>query len=177
MFDRYVDTFNQGGGKPANLFQSPSVPSVKPAVASNAKFFVPAPAPSLEYSMEAIAENIQEDSATTEKPSTFNMKENDYPQPSTSSSAMAMQRFPSMDNITRKGGMINGKDLVSSNSRRTASWSGSFSDSFSPPKVMESKSPGEALGMTPSSFMPSDQSMTRMPSSGSFGDELHEVEL
>ncbi|KAI9401709.1 hypothetical protein POPTR_001G157800v4 [Populus trichocarpa] len=178
---RYVDTFNQGGGKPANLFQSPSVPSVKPAVASNAKFFVPAPAPapapSLEYSMEAIAENIQEDSATTEKPSTFNMKENDYPQPSTSSSAMAMQRFPSMDNITRKGGMINGKDLVSSNSRRTASWSGSFSDSFSPPKVMESKSPGEALGMTPSSFMPSDQSMTRMPSSSSFGDELHEVEL
>ena len=105
--------------------------------------------------MEAIAENILEDSATIEKPSTFNMKENDYPQPSTSSSAMTMQGFPSMDNITRKGDMISGKDLVSSNSRRTASWSGSFSDSFSPPKVVESKSPGEAMGMTPSSLMPS----------------------
>ncbi|KAJ6308730.1 hypothetical protein OIU76_018335 [Salix suchowensis] len=174
---RYVDTFNQGGGKPANLFQSPPVPSVKPAVVSNAKFFVPAPAPSLEYSMEAIAENIQEDSATTEKPSTLNMKESDYPQPSTSSSAMTMQRFPSMDNITRKGDMISGKDLVSSNSRRTASWSGSFSDSFSPPKVVESKSPGEAMGMTPSSLMPLDQSTTLMPSSSSFGDELDEVEL
>ncbi|CAK7356374.1 unnamed protein product [Dovyalis caffra] len=100
---RYVDTFNQGGGKPTNLFQSPSVPSVKPAVAANAKFFVPAPAPSLEYSMEAIAENMQEDTASTENPSTSNMNENDYSHPSTSSSAMTMQRFPSMDNITRKG--------------------------------------------------------------------------
>ncbi|KAJ7003405.1 hypothetical protein D5086_006557 [Populus alba] len=173
---RYVDTFNQGGGSPANLFQSPSVPSVKPAVAANAKFFVPTPAPPHEYSMEAIAENIQEDSATTENPSTSNMNKNGPSHPSTSS-APTMPRFSSMDNITRKGAMINGNGPVSSHSRRTASWSGSFSDSFSPPKAVESKSQGEMLSMSPSSFMPSNHSMTRMSSSGSFGDDLHEVEL
>jgi len=175
MFDRYVDTFNQGGGSPANLFQSPSVPSVKPAVAANAKFFVPTPAPPHEYSMEAIAENIKEDSATTENPSTSNMNKNGPSHPSTSS-ALTMQRFSSMDNIARKGAMINGNGPVSSHSRRTASWSGSFSDSFSPPKAVESKSQGEMLSMSPS-FMPSNHSMTRMSSSGSFGDDLHEVEL
>lgn len=36
---RYVDTFNQNGGSSANLFQSPSIPSVKPALPANAKFF------------------------------------------------------------------------------------------------------------------------------------------
>jgi hypothetical protein len=53
---RYVDTFNQGGGNSTNLFQSPSA---KPVVAANAKFFIPAPAPSLnEQTMEAINERI-----------------------------------------------------------------------------------------------------------------------
>ncbi|KAB5564089.1 hypothetical protein DKX38_004143 [Salix brachista] len=173
---RYVDTFNQGGGSPANLFQTPSVPPVKPAVSANAKFFVPTPAPTHEYSMEAIAENIQEDGAITENPSTSNMDENGHSHPSTSS-ALTMQRFSSMDNITRKGAMINGNGPVSSHSRRTASWSGSFSDSFSPPKVVESKLQGETLSMSTSSFMPSNHSMTPMSSSGSFGDDLHEVEL
>ncbi|CAL0311658.1 unnamed protein product [Lupinus luteus] len=64
---RYVDTFKQGG---ANLFQSSSVPSVKHALASNAKFFVPAPVPSDDHTMEAIAESSQEDSAASEDPST-----------------------------------------------------------------------------------------------------------
>ncbi|XVE77408.1 hypothetical protein DITRI_Ditri13aG0060200 [Diplodiscus trichospermus] len=52
---RYVDIFNQGGGDHANLFQSPTVTSVKPTVPKNAKFFIPTPASNSEQ-MEAIAE-------------------------------------------------------------------------------------------------------------------------
>ncbi|XP_015167747.1 protein transport protein SEC16B homolog [Solanum tuberosum] len=47
VHSRYVDTFNKGGGNPTNLFQLPSVPSIKPATAGNAKFFVPARCPLL----------------------------------------------------------------------------------------------------------------------------------
>ncbi|KAG4946964.1 hypothetical protein JHK87_042971 [Glycine soja] len=62
MLSRYVDTFNQGGGTSTNLFQSPSIPSVKPALAANAKSFVPTAAPSSnEQTMEAIVEIKQED--------------------------------------------------------------------------------------------------------------------
>ncbi|KAG4949819.1 hypothetical protein JHK84_043247 [Glycine max] len=51
-----------GGGTSTNLFQSPSIPSVKPALAANAKFFVPTAAPSSnEQTMEAIVEIKQED--------------------------------------------------------------------------------------------------------------------
>ncbi|KAF2299042.1 hypothetical protein GH714_030169 [Hevea brasiliensis] len=94
-------------------------------------------------------------------------------------SKMNLQRFPSMDNITRERAINgNGNVPMSSHSRRTASWSGSFNDAFSPPKMVETKPLGEALGMPPSSFMPGDPSMTHMPMNGSsIGDELHEVEL
>ncbi|KAI4327126.1 hypothetical protein L6164_019625 [Bauhinia variegata] len=166
---RYVDTFNQGGGSSANLFQSPSVPSVKPAVAANAKFFIPAPVPSSnEQTMEAIAENTQEGNAANEDPSmsAFQYRE-----------STPMQRFPSMGNIASMGAMTNGKDSLSPRSRRTASWSGSFGDAFSPPKMDGTKPLGEALGMPPSTFMPEGSSLTRTPmSSGNFGD-LQEVEL
>ena len=162
-----MDTFNQGGGGQANLFQSPAVPSVKPAVAANAKFFVPMPASTSEQ-MEAIAENSQEENSTSNNPTTSNANEScQSPMPS---SSMTMQRFPSMDNISWKGTVTNANGF-SPHSRRTASWSGSnFSNALSPPSKAEIRPLGEALGMPPSSFMPG-------PMNGSFGDELHEVEL
>ncbi|EOY24331.1 RGPR-related, putative isoform 1 [Theobroma cacao] len=165
---RYVDTFNQGGGGQANLFQSPSVPSVKPAVAANAKFFIPTPASTNEQTMEAISESAQEENTTSNNPTKSNANES-FQSP-TPLSSMTMQRFPSMDNLAQKGIMRNANGFPP-HSRRTASWSGgNLADAFSPPGKAEIRPLGEALGMPPSSFMPS-------PTNGSFGDELHEVEL
>ncbi|KAF7810104.1 protein transport protein SEC16B-like protein [Senna tora] len=173
---RYVDTFNQGGGSTTDFYQSPSVPSVKPALAANPKFFIPAPAPSSsEQTMEAIAESNQESSAANEDLSTSTM--NDSFQSPQNFSSPAMSRFPSMDNLANRGGtMTNGSGSLPPHSRRTASWGGgSFSDSFSSPKPGETL--GEALGIPPSTFMPEESSFARTPmSSGTFGD-LHEVEL
>ncbi|XVF51744.1 hypothetical protein PTKIN_Ptkin04bG0209600 [Pterospermum kingtungense] len=166
---RYVDTFNQGGSGQANLFQSPAVPPVKPALAANAKFFIPtpAPAPTSEQTMEAIAENTPEENATSNNPTTSNANES-YLSPPPSS--MTMQRFPSMDNIARKNAVTNANGF-STHSRRTASWSGSnLGNASSPPGKAEIRPLGEALGMPPSYFTPG-------PVNGSFGDELHEVEL
>lgn len=165
------------------MFQTPPVPSVKPAVTANAKFFIPAPAPSSsEQTMEAIAENNQEDSSALENPSTSSRNDWAYLSPKTPS-PMARQRFPSMGNIPSPGAMINGSNShhthTSPHSRRTASWSGgSYGDSFYPTtKMNEVKPLGEALGMPPSTFMPDDASLMHTPvKSGSFGD-LHEVEL
>ena len=173
-FCRYVDTFNQGGGSPANLFQSPSISSVKPAVAANAKFFIPAPA-SGEQTMEAIAESLQEGVASNSDASTSAMNDS-FQSPSSSSSTI--QRFPSMGHIPSKGVVTNGHGSFPSQSRRTASWSGSFSDSLSPPETSERKPLGEALGMSPPSFMPNEPPLMRTPmNGGNFGDDLQEVEL
>ncbi|KAK3434605.1 hypothetical protein EUGRSUZ_D02081 [Eucalyptus grandis] len=173
---RYVDTFNQGGGSPANLFQSPSVPAVKPAVAANAKFFIPTPVVSSgDQTMEAIAESAHEETSTTEEPSTssaYDLFQTSAP-PST-----AMQRFPSMGNIPSKGAASNENGSFQSHSRRTASWSGSFNDALNPPKNVEIKPLGEALGMPPSAYMPSNPTSMPMPmNGGGFADDLHEVEL
>ncbi|TKY55452.1 transport protein SEC16B-like [Spatholobus suberectus] len=175
---RYVDTFNQGGGSSAKLFQSPSVPSVKPALAANAKFFIPAPAPSSnEQTMEAIAESNQEDSLTNENPSPSSRNDWSYQSPKPAPPS-ARQRFPSMGNISIQRAMMNGSNSHLPQARRTVSWSGSISDSFSPTKMGENKPLGEALGMPPSTFMPDEFSSMRTPmSSGSFGEDLHEVEL
>lgn len=176
-FGRYVDTFNQGGGSPANLFQSPSVPSVKPAVAANAKFFIPTLGSSSEQTMEAIAESVQEDVATKEVPSTS--ARNDPFQTPLPPSSTTMQRFPSMGNIHGMEVATNANGSVPPHSRRTASWGGSSNDVFSPPpKMGEIKPLGEALGMSPAMFRPNEPSMMRVPmNGGSFGDDLHEVEL
>lgn len=177
-FVRYVDTFNQGNGSSANLFQSPSVPSIKPKVAANAKFFVPSPALSAEVTEETIPESSQEDTTTSEHPSTSTTNDSFPTPPSTT----PMQRFPSMGNISVKGAIKGHNLTIASNSRRTASWSGpNFSDAFSPPpKPMGGLQPlGEALGMPPSSFVPSEPppSVHAPINGGSMGDDLHEVEL
>ncbi|KAG4973019.1 hypothetical protein JHK82_029952 [Glycine max] len=173
---RYVDTFNQGGGTSANLFQSPSVPSVKPALAANAKFFVPTPAPSSnEQAMDAIAEGKQEDSATNEYPSTSATNDWSYRSPKHVSST-AIQRFPSMGNISKQG-TTEGSNSHLPHSRRTASWSGSFNDSFTPQKMGNMKPLGEALGMPLSRYSPDESSMHKPVKSSSYGEDLHEVEL
>uniref|UniRef100_A0A2P2NZ69 Uncharacterized protein MANES_02G039800 n=1 Tax=Rhizophora mucronata TaxID=61149 RepID=A0A2P2NZ69_RHIMU len=172
---RYVDTFNKDGRSSANLFQSPAVPSVRPPVAANQKFFVPAPVSSGENLMETFSENVR-DMGTIETPSTSAMNESFHaPIPS---SSMPMQRFPSMDNITGKGEMPNSNHPILSDSRRTASWSGSFSDSLSPPRMQETKPLGGALDIPLSSHVANDPSMMHTAANGgNFGDDLHEVEL
>ncbi|XP_077245056.1 protein transport protein SEC16A homolog [Tasmannia lanceolata] len=177
---RYVDTFNKGGGTPTNLFQSPSVPAPKPMGA--AKFFVPTPAASFEQTLDS-TESIQEETAN-EDPSTSMQK--DSPFSSDPSSSSPMQRFPSMNNITPVGnkgmaGLQNGNGALSARSR-AASWSGNYTDLFNN-KTTEVKPSGEVLGMPQATFMPIVPSLMRpnntsLPmNSGSFGDDLHEVEL
>ncbi|XP_055819679.1 protein transport protein SEC16B homolog [Solanum dulcamara] len=169
---RYVDTFNKGGGNPTNLFQSPSVPSIKPATAGNAKFFVPAPMSPVEETGNSTS-NEQETSSNSESDSVAAVN-GSFHFPAPTSSAAPMQRFASMDNLSNK---VAGTSSLSANSRRTASWSGSFSDAYSPNKS-EIKSPGSRLSMPPSSFMPSDaNSMHFSTNGGSFSDDLHEVDL
>ncbi|ESW29348.1 hypothetical protein PHAVU_002G063200 [Phaseolus vulgaris] len=169
---RYVDTFNQGGGNSANLFQSPSVPSVKPALAANAKFFVPGPAPSSnEQAMEAISESNQEVSATNVDLSTSATNEWSYQDPAhVSSTAMTMQRFPSLGNIPNQGA-TEGSNSHFAHSRRAASWSGGLNNSYSPPNS------GNIRPLEASRFMPDESSMHTPARSSSYGEDLHEVEL
>ncbi|XP_075086584.1 protein transport protein SEC16B homolog [Nicotiana tabacum] len=167
---RYVDTFNKGGGNPTNLFQSPSVPSIKPATAGNAKFFVPTPMSPVEETGNNTS-NEQETSSNSENDSVTTVSGSFQFHAPTSSAPM--QRFASMDNLSNKG---TGTGSLSSYSRRTASWSGSFPDAYSPNKS-EVKPPGSRLSMPPSSFMPSDTNSMHSMNGGSFGDDLHEVDL
>ncbi|KAK4729040.1 hypothetical protein R3W88_022028 [Solanum pinnatisectum] len=169
---RYVDTFNKGGGNTTNLFQSPSVPSIKPATAGNAKFFVPAPMSPVEKTGNSTS-NEQETLSNSESDSVSAVNGSTHFPAPTSSSA-PIQRFASMDNLSNKGGVASS---VSADSRRTASWSGSFPDAFSPNKS-EIKPLGSRLSMPPSSFMPSDvNSMHSSMNGGSLSDDLHEVDL
>ncbi|XP_043713337.1 protein transport protein SEC16A homolog isoform X2 [Telopea speciosissima] len=178
---RYVDTFNKGGGTISNSFQSASVPAAKHGAGANAKFFIPTPMASSERTDNATGESMHETAMTNGIPSTSVASESVIPS-TASSPALSMQRFPSMDNITPTNKGIeateNGDGSLPYRSRRTASWSGSISDTFNPPMTTAIKPLGEALGMPPSMFMPSDPSQMRMSMNGaSLGDELHEVEL
>ncbi|XP_047327098.1 protein transport protein SEC16B homolog [Impatiens glandulifera] len=187
---RYVDTFNKGGGNPTNLFQSPSVPSVKP-VAANPKFFVPAPVSSNELSFNptTTTDTVQEKGSNTTTMTNDNVLTSTMDHHSLSSPEPAqpvtMQRFPSMDNITYNNNkqMATATNIsLSSHSRRTASWSGSFSDSQSPTNpVGGGVIMGGGGGMSPpsSSFMPIDPSVVHLPRNGGggFGDDLQEVEF
>lgn len=120
---------------------------------------------------------MQNFATTNEDPLTLSMNDS-FQSPAPSSSTKTMQRFPSMDNFPHNGAMTNGYGPLSSQSRRTASWGGSFNEAFSPPKMAEVKPLGEVLGMPPTSFMPSDPSLIRSPmNGGNFPDDLHEVEL
>ncbi|KAI8022695.1 hypothetical protein LOK49_LG03G02581 [Camellia lanceoleosa] len=133
---RYVDTFNKGGGTPENLFQSPSLLAAKSGaglVGPDAKFFIPTRVASGDKTVQTTGENLQE--------AVF-IENNSFPSPPTSASTLAssmptMQRIPSMDNIVskRSGAIANSRSSLLPHSRRTASWSGSLSDTFNPPKM------------------------------------------
>ncbi|KAL3497493.1 hypothetical protein ACH5RR_040225 [Cinchona calisaya] len=171
---RYVDTFNQGSGNQTNLFQSPSIPSIKPSTNASAKFFVPMPVTSIGETINNSADSIQNTMTNNEISSSFAV--NDSFSPPATSSSTNIPRFGSMDSISTKMTTANGAFSV--HSRRTASWSGSFEGNFSPPQKDAVKPLGEVLGMPPSSFMPSDPPLMHSSArGGSFGDELHEVEL
>ncbi|CAL5398062.1 unnamed protein product [Camellia sinensis] len=138
-------------------------------VGPNAKFFIPTPVALGDKTVQTTGENLQEAVFTNESPAS-SVENISFPSPltseSTSTSSMpTMQRIPSMDDIVskRSGAIANSRSSLPPHSRRTASWSGSFSDTFNPPKMTELKPLAEVLGMPPSLFMP--------------GDELHEVEL
>ncbi|KAL2321568.1 hypothetical protein Fmac_025947 [Flemingia macrophylla] len=155
---RYVDTFNKGGGSCAKSFQSTSV---KPALAANAKFFIPTPSSNEQKMMEATVENNKENPSTSSG-NDWSCQSSQPPPPS------ARQRFPSMGNIPFQEAMTNGSNSHSPHSRRTASWSGTLGDLFSPPK------PGED-----NNFVGEDMRMPQpmRSGSGSFGEDLHEVEI
>ncbi|CAH2046044.1 unnamed protein product [Thlaspi arvense] len=154
MRPRYVDTFNQGRGNAQTMFQSPSLTSPKPPIPAKAKFFVPAaPATSSNGQVmePAAAETRQEENVADESVASSGAP----PQ------MMMMQRFPSMDNIKRNGlGISLNGDHPPPASRRTASWSGNFNTSFTPPT-------------SPSTFNP----IPLNSSGSSLGEELQEVEL
>ncbi|PRQ57499.1 putative COPII coat assembly protein, Sec16 [Rosa chinensis] len=173
---RYVDTFNKGGATPGNLFQPPSLPAAKPGGGSNPKFFIPSPVTSYQETVQTTEGSTQESFVTSNNPpksvDTFSAP------PTSTPSSMTMQRFPSMDNIVQKraGELTNGSSFVPPESRRVASWSGSLSEASNPSVRSEIKP--TALGMSPLSYMPSfSPSMQSERSSGSLGDDLHEVEL
>ncbi|VVB08259.1 unnamed protein product [Arabis nemorensis] len=148
---RYVDTFNQGRGNAQTMFQYPSLQSPKPPIPAKAKFFIPATpvSSSNDQVMEpAAAETRQEENSADEVVASSS----GAPPPA------MMQRHPSMDNIKRNGlGISVNGDHAPPASRRTASWSGNFNTSFTPPTG-------------PSTFKP-------ILLNSSLGEELQEVEL
>ncbi|KAL0331487.1 UNVERIFIED_CONTAM: protein transport protein SEC16B [Sesamum angustifolium] len=88
---RYVDTFNQGGRNTATAFQSPSVPSVKPASGVNPKFFVPTPVSTVEQPVDGPVNSMQNTSSSNENPSTSPL--HDSFESTAPPSSTAMQRF------------------------------------------------------------------------------------
>lgn len=145
---------------------------MKPAT-GNAKFFVPTPMSPVEQTVDSHSSE-QQTSGNSENNS-ISVVNGSFQSPAPPST-MPMQRFPSMDSISKKG-VTTGPSHLSSQSRRTASWSGGISDAFTPNKS-EVKPLGEVLGMPPSSFMPSDANLMHSSMNGGrFGEDLHEVEL
>ncbi|KAL6981727.1 hypothetical protein U1Q18_023349 [Sarracenia purpurea var. burkii] len=176
---RYVDTFNKGGVSPANSFQSPSLPTAKPGVGSNAKFFIPTPTASGGETVQTMGENLQESVVNNESSTSVD----NISIPSLPPSAIAMptiHRFPSMDNIAKRGTrlMANDRSSLPPHSRRTASWGGSPCNTSNPSKMTEIKPLGGTRGMSLTSFVPGDSSSMHLSTNSvSSGDELHEVEL
>nr|GMD97256.1 protein transport protein SEC16B homolog [Ipomoea batatas] len=172
---RYVDTFNKGGGNATNLFHSPAVPSIKPATQ---KFFVPAPVVPSEQPVDSSPDSIHDTSPNNENPSP-SLVNDSFPPPLLPSD-MTKQRFGSTGNLSNNAVAAAAAAAAAPvsfpvHARRTASWSGSFSEDSSPEYKSDIKPLGEVLGMPPSSFIPTDTSFARR--SGSFGDGLHQVAL
>ncbi|XP_042043922.1 protein transport protein SEC16A homolog [Salvia splendens] len=149
---RYVDTFNRGGGNAVSGFQSPSVPSAKPAGGANPKFFVPAPVSHGEQPVvDTHVEQKQNTSFTTYEDASSSPPNETFYSPRPSSPMAPMPRFGSMNNIYNKGAS---DSSFASDSRRTVSWGGSINDAMSPPN--RTQPAGESVSMRPPPFMPND---------------------
>lgn len=162
---------------PTNLFQSPSIPAAKPGGSSSPKFFIPSPAASGTETLQTVEENMKEAALTDNNhPKPFQQDSFSSPPPLTSST---MHRFPSMDNIVQKGGeMAKGHSHLPAHSRRTASWSGSLNNASNNSLKNEIKPLGEALGIPPSLYMPSEPPSMQITRTGRGSrDDLHEVQL
>ncbi|GAB2274173.1 hypothetical protein Dimus_008941 [Dionaea muscipula] len=168
---RYVDTFNKGGGSPANLFQTPSIPSIKPANITSPTFFIPVASMSNEQASSDLvaAGSSQGAFESTESPPPVSMDEPLQNLPSSSnSSSVTITRFSSLDGIPNAG------TTISSNG--DGSLSSSLS-TFSRPEMVKGHSI-KPLGMSSLSSMPSSLSSDNLQmSGGSLGDDLQEVAL
>ncbi|KAI7742167.1 hypothetical protein M8C21_001626 [Ambrosia artemisiifolia] len=170
---RYVDTFNQGGGNPTKLFQSPSASSIKPVTKSNPQFFVPKAAPLVDQQADPFQENTLQTTTLDENYSPTSVHKKFQP-PSYQSS---MQRFASMDDISR-GRIIPSFSSTSGSphSRRTVSWGGGIDERFSA-YSSEMRPSGEVLGMASRSFVPREAGLAQTSNGDGLIDDLHEVEL
>lgn len=178
---------NPGGGNPTNLYQSPSFSTNKPITNPNPSFFIPKAAPAAEQPT-ATPDNFQpapEQPADT--PDNFQQNTtsvnqiSSYPsRNSPSPSAMGMQKYASMDDISKRGASSSTSTSTSSfanqpmptHARRTFSWSGSGNEDLSVSGNSEFKPFGGASGMPQSAFTP-NQTGFRYASN----DDLQEVEL
>lgn len=175
---RYVDTFNKGGGTPTNLFQSPSIPIAKPRGGSTPKFFIPSPVTVDKETVQTVEESMKETTVTNDNPSILFKEDSFSSPPSSTPTSTTLHRFPSMGSIAQKGEeMAKGNGHLPPHSRRTASWSGSFSDACDNSTTNEIKPLGEALGMPPSLYMCTNPPPMQFPGNvTSFGDDLHETQ-
>lgn len=175
---RYVDTFNKGSGTQANSFQSPAplIPAVKPAI-GNAKFFIPTPVAggketdNIEDTQGGVV--ADEDTSTSDRNHSFSPPQMGPPSP-------AMHSHPSTESLPNIGtpGTTNGNGSLPPHSRRTLSWSGDLGDPLNPLSPGEARPLGEALGMSPSTYMPSNSSTMSFTSySTTLADDLQEVQL
>ncbi|KAH9607127.1 hypothetical protein KSS87_005055 [Heliosperma pusillum] len=165
---RYVDTFNKGGGASTNMFHAPSIPSSQPASLSSAKFFIPTASSQNQLTCGTETQSGNDVSENEEQKSLVPGKD---PLQNLTQSPGTLHRFPSVDNISRPGIRIRNSSSGGPQSRRTASWSAIPSDAYTSPPTAEVKP-------SPLSFMPNNQSSGNLHNrGGSFGDDLHEVQL
>ncbi|XP_024993796.1 protein transport protein SEC16A homolog isoform X2 [Cynara cardunculus var. scolymus] len=155
---RYVDTFNQGGGNPTNLLQSPAAPITKAATNPNPKFFVPTASPLAEQPVDT-SDNTQLPTTDVKEDHSFSGVNSSFQFPHPSS-AMSRQKFASMNNVSE----------ARTATRRTASWAGNGQQGFSFSNRSELKPVGVGLGLPPSSLMPIEPAL-------GMNDELQEVDL
>lgn len=149
------------------------MPANRPTSSASPKFFVPALISSVDQ--PAASDNIQQAISGNENHVMSSV--NDSIQ-SAAPPPHNMQKFPSMNNIPNKGTTLagTGNSSLLSHSRRAASWSGISKES--PQSSAEAKLLGEASGMPPPSFRSSGPaSVHSSVSGGSYGENLHEVEL
>ncbi|WOL06209.1 hypothetical protein Cni_G14941 [Canna indica] len=126
---RYVDTFNKSGGASTNCFQSPSTPSVNPAV--GAKFFVPdVPATSDEKTTDTAGTSTLESLLSAES-STIVDREASLSSRS-QSVPLALQYFPDSDNNNSAIAMQQSNSGSISSGSRATSWSGNYNTIFTP---------------------------------------------